>query len=83
MHRGGDGVIREYGFDAPATVTLMGERRNRGPWGLAGGDAGAAGRHLLIRDGVVTELPDKATFEVGAGDCVRIETPGGGGYGGT
>lgn len=80
--RGGDGVIKEYLFDAPATVTLMTERRLNAPYGLAGGQPGQPGRNLLIRAGSQPEaLPPKCTIEVSTGDRVRIETPGGGGYG--
>ncbi|MFW5968879.1 MAG: hydantoinase B/oxoprolinase family protein, partial [Persicimonas sp.] len=81
IHRGGDGVVRAYEFDSPATVTLMTERRDHAPWGLEGGQSGAPGRNLLIRDGDERRLANKCTVEVEEGDCVRIETPGGGGYG--
>jgi N-methylhydantoinase B len=80
--RGGDGAVRAYHFLAPATVTIVSERRARGPWGLAGGGPGAPGRNLLRRaDGSETELPAKASFTVQAGDELRILTPGGGGWG--
>ena len=75
--RGGDGIVRELEFLAPATFTLLAERRRRGPWGAAGGGAGAPGRDRL--NGV--ELPAKCTREVRAGDVLSIETPGGGGWG--
>ncbi|MFU8802505.1 MAG: hydantoinase B/oxoprolinase family protein [Bradymonadaceae bacterium] len=80
-HRGGDGIIRVYVFDAPATVTLMTERRLRSPYGLCGGTMGERGRNVLVRDGVEKELAPKWTGELQAGDRLRIETPGGGGYG--
>jgi N-methylhydantoinase B len=80
-YRGGDGVVRAYRFDSPATVTLMTERRTRGPWGLNGGGDGRPGRNILQRDGESRELAPKTTFEVRPGDVVRIETPGGGGFG--
>jgi len=60
-------------------VTLLGERRTHRPWGLAGGGAGAAGRHL--HNG--RDLPGKVALEVAAGDRLRVETPGGGGWGET
>ncbi len=82
QHRGGDGLTRAIRFLAPATVTITAERRRRGPYGLAGGSAGAPGRDTLIRGDEVIELPGKATFAVAPGDVVRIETPGGGGWGG-
>jgi N-methylhydantoinase B len=80
-HAGGDGVVRTYAFDSPSTVTLMTERRRRGPWGLQGGAAGEPGRNVLVRDGEERQLEPKCSDEVQAGDEVRIETPGGGGWG--
>ena len=77
QHRGGDGVIREYEFLDRAQVTLLTERRVLAPWGLAGGGAGAPGRNSLNG----RALPAKTTFAVEAGDRLRIETPGGGGWG--
>jgi N-methylhydantoinase B/oxoprolinase/acetone carboxylase alpha subunit len=59
------------------TVSLLSERRECTPFGLAGGEAGARGRNLLNGQPV----PGHATFDVAAGDRLRIETPGGGGYG--
>ncbi len=76
-HRGGDGLVREYEFLAPATVTLLTERRRHRPWGLADGNAGAPGRNLL--DG--KPLPPKISLDVEAGVRLAVETPGGGGWG--
>ncbi len=82
-HRGGDGIVREYEMLAPATVTMLSERRDAGPWGLAGGHAGAPGRNLRIdRRGATVVLPSKFSLRFEAGERLRIETPGGGGYGG-
>jgi len=82
LHPGGDGVIREYRFDDQATVSLVTERRRFHPWGLAGGEPGATGRNTLIRaDGTTEDLGARAQVEVGPGDRVRVETPGGGGWG--
>ena len=78
---GGDGLIRAIRFLAPATVTVTSERRRRRPYGLAGGEAGALGRNVLIRRGEATALPGKATLTTEPGDVIRIETPGGGGWG--
>ena len=76
-HTGGDGIVREFEFLAPAEVTLLTERRESSPWGAAGGGAGAAGVNLL--DG--GRLPAKAAFRAQPGQRLRIETPGGGGHG--
>jgi N-methylhydantoinase B len=81
-NRGGDGVIRQYAFDAPAMVTLMTERRAHRPWGLDGGDGGAVGQNRLVRRDETRELPAKGSVEVEPGDRIVIETPGGGGWGG-
>jgi N-methylhydantoinase B len=81
-HRGGDGIVREYEFLAPVTVTMISERRAVAPWGLAGGEAGAPGRNLLLsRNGDEVALPSKFTRRLEPGDRLRIETPGGGGWG--
>ncbi len=76
-HRGGDGLIREYELLAPLRVSILSDRRQQGPFGLAGGAAGAPGinRH---GDRVV---PGRARIDGEAGDRVTIETPGGGGWG--
>lgn len=75
--RGGDGLVRELEFLAPATYTLLTERRRHAPWGLAGGQPGMAGVNWLNN----ARLAGKCTRDVVPGDRLRIETPGGGGYG--
>jgi N-methylhydantoinase B/oxoprolinase/acetone carboxylase alpha subunit len=80
-HRGGDGIIREFEFLTPADVTILADRRSRGPYGLAGGAAGAPGKNTLLKGKRAILIPGKARFEVEAGDVLRIESPGGGGYG--
>jgi N-methylhydantoinase B/oxoprolinase/acetone carboxylase alpha subunit len=80
-HRGGDGIVREFEFLVPAEVTLLSDRRERGPWGLAGGGSGKPGRNTLLRSGRSQKLPAKTRFEARPGDVLRIETPGGGGWG--
>ncbi len=75
--RGGEGLIREFHFLEPTTVTLLTERRRHAPWGVAGGGDGAPGRNLL--DG--QPLPGKVSLEIREGQVLRIETPGGGGWG--
>jgi len=77
LFRGGDGVCREYEFLEPLTVSLLSERRLSTPFGLAGGQPGAPGRNF--HNG--REVPGHAVFDVAASDRLRIETPGGGGYG--
>ena len=82
LHRGGDGIVREFRFLAPAEVTILSDRRVRGPYGLAGGEPGQAGRNTLLRAGRKgKDLPAKTRFDIAAGDVLRIETPGGGGWG--
>jgi N-methylhydantoinase B len=76
-HRGGDGVVRELEAQAEMTFSLLTERRRHAPPGAAGGAPGAAGRNLL--DG--EELPPKASGSLRRGQRLRIETPGGGGFG--
>ncbi|MGH3983407.1 MAG: hydantoinase B/oxoprolinase family protein [Pseudonocardiaceae bacterium] len=81
-HPGGDGLIREIEVLADCTLTEQSERRQTPPWGLGGGHAGAVGRNILRRaDGTETELPSKGTWQLQRGDRIRIETPGGGGWG--
>lgn len=77
QRRGGDGVIREFEFLRALDVSLLAERRTREPFGLAGGAPGASGRAFLNGE----PLPGKFALKVQAGDRLRIETPGGGGYG--
>jgi N-methylhydantoinase B/oxoprolinase/acetone carboxylase alpha subunit len=81
QHPGGDGILREYEFLAPASVTLLSDRRNRAPWGLAGGSPGAAGRNTLLRGRRPAALPAKVQKDLSPGESLRIETPGGGGWG--
>ena len=82
QQRGGDGIVREIEFLAPARVTLLTERRELAPYGLGGGGAGKCGENTLLRAGGIEEtLPGKATFDVEPGDVLHVETPGGGGWG--
>ena len=81
-HPGGDGIVREYLFHDHATVTLVTERRRFAPWGLAGGGDGAVGRNTLLRaDGTTRDLGSRVEIQVAPGDVLRVETPGGGGWG--
>src|SRR6202140_4651917 len=82
LYRGGDGIVREIEVLTDAQVTLLADRRSRGPYGLAGGSDGAKGRTLLIRgNGTEEELPGKTSVRLKRGERVRIESPGGGGWG--
>ena len=78
---GGDGIVRELEALAPIEGTLLADRRLSGPWGLAGGEAGRPGEDWVVRGGKAERLPAKGRFELAPGDRVRIETPGGGGWG--
>jgi N-methylhydantoinase B len=75
--RGGDGIIREIEALAPMRFTLITERRRHRPAGREGGGDGARGRNLLNGE----ELPSKCSGELRTGDRLRLETPGGGGFG--
>jgi N-methylhydantoinase B/oxoprolinase/acetone carboxylase alpha subunit len=76
-HRGGAGVVRELRVLEDCRLSLVGERRSHSPQGANGGGEGLPGRNLLNGE----ELPAKVTRALSAGDVVRAETPGGGGYG--
>ncbi len=80
-HRGGDGLVREIEFLCPAVVTVLSERRRTAPYGLHGGEPGALGRNVLLRDGEEQDLPGKVQLQVRQGDVLSIRTPGGGGWG--
>lgn len=81
-HPGGDGLVREIEVLADCMLTVQSERREHAPWGIAGGHPGARGRNVVIRaDGTQELLPSKGTWPLRRGDRIRIETPGGGGWG--
>ena len=77
LWRGGDGVVRELEVLEPCRLSLLTERRRNAPGGAKGGGAGAPGRNILNG----TDLPPKVTRSLAPGDVLRIETPGGGGFG--
>jgi N-methylhydantoinase B len=82
FHTGGDGIVREIELLADAQVTTLADRRSRGPYGLAGGTDGCPGRTTVVKqDGSIHELPGKTSTRLCAGDRIRIESPGGGGWG--
>ena len=76
-HRGGDGVVRELRVLEPCRLSIVSERREHAPAGVAGGADGARGRNRLNGE----ELPAKVTRDLQPGDVVTVETPGGGGFG--
>jgi N-methylhydantoinase B len=80
---GGNGLIRELELLADAEVTLLADRRIFRPYGLEGGEDGAAGHAWLTKAGTTleTELPGKCSLRLSKGDTLRLETPGGGGWG--
>jgi N-methylhydantoinase B len=81
-HRGGDGIIREIEVLSDCEVTLLSDRRTRGPWGLSGGQAGSPGKASVIREGgAIEEMPGKFSTRLRKGERIRIESPGGGGWG--
>jgi N-methylhydantoinase B len=79
--QGGDGVVREIELLTDARVTILSDRRKTRPYGLCGGEPGEAGRTSLISGGREAVLGGKDSASVKAGDRVRVESPGGGGYG--
>jgi N-methylhydantoinase B len=79
--RGGDGIRRDLQVLTDCQATLLTERRQRGPYGLAGGGPGQPGENVLIRNEKEIPLPGKGTVELKAGEVLSIRTPGGGGYG--
>jgi 5-oxoprolinase (ATP-hydrolysing) len=80
--RGGDGAVRRIRFLEPMTVSTLSQHRRVPPYGMAGGEPGALGANRVERnDGTVTDLGGSGSADVGPGDVLVIETPGGGGYG--
>ena len=80
-YRGGDGIIREIELLAAAQVGLLCDRRKFPPYGLAGGKPGARGKNALVVSRRARRLPSKCSFYAPVGAVVRVETPGGGGWG--
>jgi len=81
-HVGGDGVVRRMRFDETMEVNILSSRRRVPPYGMAGGEPGATGVNSVIRaNGSVTQLGGADSTIVEPGDCIEIETPGGGGWG--
>ncbi len=80
-NRGGDGLIREWEVLEDCHLSLLSERRSSAPYGLNDGNPGARGRNRVLHQGVWADLPAKGSVTLKAGDHIRIETPGGGGFG--
>jgi N-methylhydantoinase B len=81
-HPGGMGITREFFFLEDAVVSIQSERRRFPPKGIGGGYNGKCGSNLLRRvDGTIIGLPGRCTLRVSKGECLIINTPGGGGFG--
>jgi 5-oxoprolinase (ATP-hydrolysing) len=81
-HTGGDGVIRELEPLRPLVMSILSERRAFQPYGLEGGESGQRGRNLLVRsNGILVNMGGRHSGPMDTGERLRIETPGGGGYG--
>jgi 5-oxoprolinase (ATP-hydrolysing) len=81
-YHGGDGVVRELTFLDQASLSVLSQHRTTAPYGLRGGSPGAPGRQQIIRaSGEVITLGSVDGCEVGPGDRLILETPGGGGWG--
>jgi len=82
-HKGGDGIERALQLLVPARVTVIAERRTRGPWGLAGGSPGAPGTTSVHRSATAREerMPGKFTVDLPEGAVITVASPGGGGWG--
>jgi len=81
LFRGGDGIIREIKLLTDAEVTVISERRRIPPYGLFGGKPGEVGRNYIITEKGKILKEGKFSVKMKKGDRIRIETPGGGGYG--
>ena len=75
-------MVREIEVLTDAEVTILADRRKTAPYGLSGGDPGKCGRSIVIREnGAQEELPGKTSVRLRRGERIRIESPGGGGWG--
>ena len=78
---GGNGIVREFQFLTEAEITIITERRINAPYGINGGNPGKKGANFLIKNNRKEKLPPKKSFSVDPGDVLRIESPGGCGWG--
>jgi N-methylhydantoinase B len=81
LNRGGDGLVKEMEILCDAEVTLLADRRKLRPYGLEGGEEGAAGNAYIDDSGIERELAGKCSARMKARAVLRLETPGGGGWG--
>mmetsp|Transcript_17055 Transcript_17055/g.24175 ORF Transcript_17055/g.24175 Transcript_17055/m.24175 type:complete len:272 (-) Transcript_17055:206-1021(-) len=80
--KGGDGVVREIEPLRPLVMSILSERRSLRPYGMSGGSAGQSGRNLLVKkNGIVVNVGGRCSSSIDVDERLRIETPGGGGYG--
>jgi N-methylhydantoinase B/oxoprolinase/acetone carboxylase alpha subunit len=79
--QGGEGIVREYEMLTETAVTVLSDRRTSRPYGAQGGEPGESGRNTVVRSDGDQGIPGKATLTLAAGDRLRIESPGGGGFG--
>jgi len=77
LHQGGDGLSRVYEFLQETKVSIISERRENAPWGLAGGDCAKSGENFLDAEA----LPGKCSIIAKQGQLLTINTPGGGAWG--
>ena len=78
---GGDGIVRSIELLEHATVSLLTQRRQKGPAGLKNGSSGSPGENIIVRSGIEEKLGSSQMIEMMPGDIVTLETPGGGGWG--
>ena len=78
---GGEGIVREIEFLTDVQVGVLSDRRKGRPYGLSGGHDGSAGKNQIIVSGRAKKIPSKSSLYAPAGAVLRIETPGGGGWG--
>jgi len=82
QYRGGMAIRRDFEFPyAECSWTVLSDGRKFAPWGLMGGQEGACAKFIFDPEGEHRDLPSKCTVEVPKGGCVRVETPGAGGFG--
>ena len=79
--RGGDGIVREYEMLTETSVTVLSDRRDGAPHGAQGGSPGRSGVNTVIASNGTRPIGGKAILTLAPGDRLRIETPGGGGFG--